>query len=72
MIKYNDIYEAEIRDIVENNPKNYIKILKSRGFKGRYPDRQYLILSNGPHQNWKATRTSCISWQGLWNCGKRR
>ena len=43
MIKYNDIYEAEIRDIVENNPKNYIKILKSRGFKGRYPDRQYLI-----------------------------
>jgi len=43
MIKYNDEYEAEIRDIVERNPKNYAKVLKSRGFKGRCPDRQYLV-----------------------------
>lgn len=43
MIKYNDEYEAEIRRIVEENPKTYVKMLKSQGFKGRYPDRKYLV-----------------------------
>jgi len=43
MIKYNDEYEAEIRKIIKDNPKNYMKVLKSRGFKGRCPDRKYLV-----------------------------
>jgi len=43
MIKYNDEYEAEIKEIVKANPKNYARVLKSRGFKGRYPDRKYLV-----------------------------
>lgn len=43
MIKYNDEYEAEIRSIVQQNPKNYVKILKSTGFKNRYQDRSYLV-----------------------------
>lgn len=43
MIKYNNEYEAEIKEIVKANPKNYARVLKSRGFKGRYPDRKYLV-----------------------------
>lgn len=40
MVKYDDGCEAEIRKIVEENPKTYAKMLKSRGFKGRCPDRK--------------------------------
>ena len=43
MIAYNDEYETEIKDIIRLNPKNYIKVLKSKGFKGRCPDRTYLV-----------------------------
>lgn len=43
MVKYDDGYEAEIRKIVEENPKTYAKMLKSRGFKGRCPDRKHLL-----------------------------
>ena len=42
-IIYDDKYEKEINDIIRLNPKNYVRVLKSRGFKGRCPNRKYLL-----------------------------
>ncbi len=43
MIVYNEDYDKQLKDIVETYPTSYGKILKSKGFKGRYEDRSYLI-----------------------------
>ena len=43
MIRYNEKYDNEIVDIVIRYPKNFISMLKSKGFKHRYENRQYLI-----------------------------
>ena len=40
---FNDEYNKEIARIVSENPKAYFKMLTSRGFNGRYPDRTYLL-----------------------------
>ena len=42
-IEYDDALEAEIRAVVEANPRNYVKVLRSKGFKGRCPDRTRLV-----------------------------
>lgn len=42
-IQFNDGLERQIWDIVEKYPKHWAKMLKSRGFNGRYPDRTRLF-----------------------------
>ena len=36
-------YNEEIAKLVRENPKSYFRMLNSRGSKGRYPDRTYLL-----------------------------
>ena len=43
MIEYNQQYEDEIKKIIKANPRNYVRALKSKGFRGRCPDRTYLV-----------------------------
>ena len=43
MVEYNEEYDKELKDILEKYPTKYGKILRSKGFKGRYKDRTYLI-----------------------------
>ena len=43
MIQYNDKYDNEIKEIILVNPRNYISVIKSTGFKNRYKNRSYLI-----------------------------
>lgn len=43
MIEYNEEYDNEIKEIIKLNPKNYIKMIMSKGFKNRYKNRSYLI-----------------------------
>lgn len=42
MRQINVQYEEEIRSIIERNPKNFIKVLKSKGSEGRYENRTHL------------------------------
>ena len=42
MASINIQYEEEIRSIIERNPKNFIKVLKSKGSDGRYENRTHL------------------------------
>ena len=42
-MQYNDKYESELRQLIANNPKNFIRMIKSKGFKGRCPDRTHLV-----------------------------
>jgi len=54
MITFNDEYNAEIVKIIIENPKAYGKMLKSKGFLGRYPDRSYLydyVMASTPELN---------------------
>lgn len=51
MVTFNDEYNVEIVKIITENPKAYGKMLKSKGFLGRYPDRSYLydyIMASTP------------------------
>lgn len=41
-VNFNDEYTKQIENIIEKNPRNYIKVLKSKGFDKRYVDRSYL------------------------------
>ena len=43
MNTFDDKYNEEIARIVNDNPKAYFKMLTSKGFSGRYPDRTYLL-----------------------------
>jgi len=43
MIAYNIKYDAEIRKIIDENPKTYIKILKAKGKKDKSRDKTYLF-----------------------------
>ena len=43
MVEYNEEYDKQLKDILEKYPTKYGKILRSKGFKGRYEDRTYLI-----------------------------
>lgn len=43
MNAFDDKYNEEIARIVSENPKAYFKMLTSKGFNGRYPDRTYLL-----------------------------
>ena len=43
MNAFDDKYNDEIARIVNDNPKAYFKMLTSKGFSGRYPDRTYLL-----------------------------
>ena len=42
-VQFIEQYDAKIQQIVENNPRNWAKVLKSKAFDGRYEDRTYLI-----------------------------
>lgn len=41
-MEYDLELEKELLEIVKNNPKNYMRVIKSTGFMNRYPNRQYL------------------------------
>lgn len=41
-VKWNDEYDKQIRDLVERFPKNFARMITSKGFRGRYEDRSSL------------------------------
>lgn len=43
MVEWNGKLDEEIRDIVKKNPRNFTRVLRSKGFKNRCPDRTYLL-----------------------------
>ena len=42
-MNYDPKYVEELKELIEKHPFNYIRSLKSKGFKGRYPDRTELL-----------------------------
>ena len=42
-IFYDKQYDCQLNEIVKNNPRNFIKCIKSKGFQGRYENRQHLV-----------------------------